>query len=261
MASAAFVTAAFTIIACSSFANLIFAGPLHPFVTQGIWMGLFTALVVGVIVALASSYPGVIAIPQDRVAPIFGLMAANMTAQMASASIQEKAFAVIAGIAIVSLVTGSCLFLLGHLRLGNLIRYIPYPVIGGFLAGSGWLLVRGAIRIMTGTSLTFAGVPSFFRPEVLAHWLPGVLFGSVLFFSFRRLRHPLTLPVMLFGLIGAFWLFLFLSKTSLAVARQHGWLPDFTSGQSPTIFSSFYILNLAPWHLMAKEWSIWLPSC
>src|SRR5580698_9156703 len=40
-----FVTASFTIIACGSFAALIFAGPLNSFVAQGIWIGLFTALV------------------------------------------------------------------------------------------------------------------------------------------------------------------------------------------------------------------------
>ena len=69
-ASASFVTAAFTIIASGSFAALIFTGALDSFIAQGIWIGLFTALVVGSIVAWTSSYAGAIAIPQDRVAPI-----------------------------------------------------------------------------------------------------------------------------------------------------------------------------------------------
>ena len=46
-ASAVLVTASFTIIACGSFAALIFNGPLGAFVARGIWIGLFTALVVG----------------------------------------------------------------------------------------------------------------------------------------------------------------------------------------------------------------------
>src|SRR6516165_12428710 len=97
-ACAALVTAAFTVIACSSFAALIFTGPLDKFVGQGIWIGLFTALVVGVVVALASSCPGVIAIPQDRVAPILALMAMSMVARMGTASPQEKCLAVMAAI-------------------------------------------------------------------------------------------------------------------------------------------------------------------
>ena len=33
---------------------------------------------------------------------------------------------------------------LGAFRLGGLMRFIPYPVIGGFLAGSGLLILVGA---------------------------------------------------------------------------------------------------------------------
>src|SRR5258708_28753210 len=69
-ASAGVVVAIFTILASASFAALIFAGPLEPYVSSGIYMALLTALVVGAVVALTSSCQGAIAIPQDRVAPI-----------------------------------------------------------------------------------------------------------------------------------------------------------------------------------------------
>jgi SulP family sulfate permease len=29
-------------------------------------------------------------------------------------------------------------------------RFIPYSVLGGFFAGTGWLLVLGGLRVMTG---------------------------------------------------------------------------------------------------------------
>ena len=67
---AAVVVAVFTIIASASFAALIFAAPLDSFVANGLWMALVTAVVVGLLVALTSSYAGAVAIPQDRVAPI-----------------------------------------------------------------------------------------------------------------------------------------------------------------------------------------------
>src|SRR5262249_24942740 len=158
---------------------LIFTGPLDNFVAQGIWIGLFTALVVGFIVSLTSSYAGAIAIPQDRVAPILALMAASIVARMPRAAPPQKCQAALTAIGVVSIVTGLFLLLLGRLRLGNLIRYIPYPVIGGFLAGSGWLLVRGAMRVMTGHALTFTAMPGLFQPAMLAQWVPGVLFGGL----------------------------------------------------------------------------------
>jgi len=33
----------------------------------------------------------------------------------------------------------------GHLRLGSLARFMPYPVIAGFLAATGYLLVMGGL--------------------------------------------------------------------------------------------------------------------
>ena len=40
--------------------------------------------------------------------------------------------------------------MLGTFRLGNLARFIPYPVVGGFLAGTGWLLIKGGLRVAVG---------------------------------------------------------------------------------------------------------------
>ena len=38
-------------------------------------------------------------------------------------------------------------------RLGALVRFTPHPVMGGFLAGSGWLLLIGGIGLTTGVPL------------------------------------------------------------------------------------------------------------
>ena len=46
--------------------------------------------------------------------------------------------------------TGVLLFGLGLARAGGAIRFIPYPVIGGFLGASGCLMVSGAGRVITG---------------------------------------------------------------------------------------------------------------
>jgi SulP family sulfate permease len=253
---ASVVTAVFTIIASGSFAALIFSGPLQPFIGQGIWIGLFTACVVGLIISLTSSFTGAIAIPQDRVAPILALMAGSMVARMGAASPQEKCLGVMAAIAVVSLTTGAFLFVLGRLKLGNLIRYIPYPVIGGFLAGSGWLLVRGSLRVMTGVTLSFGNLPQFLAPATLLQWLPGIIFGALLFWVLKRFRHPLTVPLMLFGAIALFYVVLRLSGISMDEARPRGWLPSFPSGNELTGVSPFFIINSAPWHLIAQEWSI-----
>ena len=53
-----------------------------------------------------------------------------------------------------TLITGVALYLLGVLKAGRWIRFVPYPVIAGFMAASGWLLASGGIRLATGTRLS-----------------------------------------------------------------------------------------------------------
>src|SRR5579859_3624551 len=127
---AGLVVAVFTTIAAASYAPLIFHGVLQPYTANGLWMALITAVLVGFLVAVTSSYHGAIAIPQDRVAPILAILAANVAAGMPTASPEQVCLVVVAAIILVTLITGFFLYSLGWLKLGNLIRYIPYPVIG-----------------------------------------------------------------------------------------------------------------------------------
>lgn len=106
---------------------------------------LFGAVAMGVIVALTSSFHSTVTAPQDAPTAIMALIAAGIVTSVGAGN--TSAFAtVVAAMAFTALATGLTLWLLGHYRLGNLIRFIPYPVVGGFLAGTGWVLLTGALR-------------------------------------------------------------------------------------------------------------------
>jgi hypothetical protein len=62
-----------------SFAALIFSEELTPFLGYGIGIALLSAVVIGIATTVGSSYPGTIAIPQNRTAPLLALMAAALT--------------------------------------------------------------------------------------------------------------------------------------------------------------------------------------
>jgi SulP family sulfate permease len=161
-------------------------------------------------------------------------------------------------IALVSLLTGLSLFLLGRLQLGKLIRYIPYPVIGGFLAGSGWLLVCGALRVMTGRAFNLENLARFLEAGAIQQWLPGVVFGGLLFFVLRRLRHPLMMPLILFAAIGLFYLVLAATGTPLTGARERGWLPNFPTSHGTTVLTNIHSLHQVPWQVLGHEWGIFV---
>ena len=214
------------LIASLSFGSLIFTGNLAFGMADGIDIALTSAAIIGLVVALRSSYAGTVAIPQDRTAPILALMAAQVVAALpAGASPAEKLSNVLVAIALTSALTGAILYLLGRYRLGNFTRFIPYPVVGGFLSGSGWLLVVGAFRVMTGQNLALGNLPVLFTPDSVKLWLPGVALGLALFLTLRRFRQSKLVPVILLGSMGVFWLVLWGYGISAREARTAGWLP------------------------------------
>ena len=206
-----------------SFGSLIFSGDLSPYLSAGIGFCLMGVVLIGGLEALLSGNPGMVAIPTVGSAVIVATMGAEIANELSGAP--EKIFpTVTASITIASLLTGGAFLALGWFRLGNLIRYIPYPVIGGFLAGTGWLVASGALKTMNGISLSLANMPRFAQSEALLRWLPGVLFGVILLLLVRRYKHYLITPLSILGAVILFYLVLWLSGTSLEQATQLGLL-------------------------------------
>jgi SulP family sulfate permease len=131
---------------------------------------------------------------------------------------------VLATMLFATLTTGLFLLAVGVFRLGGLARYIPYPVVGGFLAGTGWLLIRGSFEVVTGLPATLSGLSRLLEPEIIILWLPAVIVTLTLLIGLRKLRSFLTLPALLIGLLAAFYLVLWLTGTPLSTAREMGLL-------------------------------------
>ena len=208
-----------------SLAALIFSGILAPYVAQGIGFVLFGAFTILIIGALTSSIPGAMTIPQDTPAAILALIAAGVVGKMSgTATLEETYRTVIAAIIITTLLAGLIFILFGRFKLSGFARFIPYPVVGGFLAGTGWLLAKGAFSVMTDMPLTLKDFPGLFRTDILVHWLPGLIFGLALLLILRRSSHFLIIPGMLALGIGLFYLALALAGIPVSQAAQAGWL-------------------------------------
>jgi SulP family sulfate permease len=141
-----------TLIGATALAALIFSGELAGGLPIGIGILLFSAAAVGVVVGATSSYPGAVAQPQDGAAAILGLLALSVYAALPPAlPYEQKLVSVFVAIGVTTFITGLFFLALGGLRLGGLVRFVPYPVVGGFLAGSGWLFVKGSLTVMIGS--------------------------------------------------------------------------------------------------------------
>ena len=214
-----------------SLGSLIFSGELASFLPYGIGIALATAAIMLTVTALTSSVPGVMGSTQDTTSVILAVIAAALIGALSAARPQEKLATVLVAISITTLLAGLFLFALGAFRLGKLVRFIPYPVVGGFLAGTGWLLVQGSFGVMSDFSLTLANIPVLLRPDQLILWVPGVLLALALFFGLRRIHHLLAMPGILIGAIVVFYIALLVTGTSIQTAIGRGLLLGLASGQ------------------------------
>ena len=170
---------------------------LRGYTKQALTRDLMAGLIVG-IVALPMAIAFAIA---SGVSPEIGLVTAVLGGLIVSAlggsSVQiggpTGAFIIIvlgiigeygqSGLLIATLMAGILLLLMGALRLGSLIKFIPYPIILGFTAGIAVTIFTTQVNDLFGLELT--GLPKEFVPK----W--GVLLSSL------GLTH---LPTLLIGL-------------------------------------------------------------
>ena len=210
----------------TAFAALIFSGGLADSLSKGIGLMLVASMVIAILTARFSSLKGTVARLQDSAVAVLAVVAAAIVSEMpVSATVEEKFITVVVAIALSSLLTGALFLSLGQLKLGNLIRFIPYPVIGGFLAGSGLLLTFGAISLLVGVPVTgYFLLYHMMQIELWVKLLPGLLFAVFLLMTMRRRGHALVIPsFLMLGIVG-FYVFLGVTNTSIAMAAEQGWL-------------------------------------
>lgn len=139
-----------------SYGVLIFSGQeLRPYVSVGVHAALMAAWVVALVVALGSSFHFAIAGPDSNTTAILLVMASSVAAALAQRTSGEQiSTSVLMMLAVSAVLGGLLVSILGVLRCGRLVRFLPYPVAGGFLAGTAFLIVAGGFQVLAGVPLT-----------------------------------------------------------------------------------------------------------
>lgn len=207
-----------------SYALLIFSGPLAANLSYGIAATFIASAALGAVIALGSSLPFAIAAPESSTAAMTAILASSLIERMAATDPAAPVLGpVIVTFALASIVTGIVLCAFGVTRMGRTIRYVPYPVVGGFLGATGCLILLGAVRVITGHRLQFGSLGQFANAMTLYELAAACAMALVLYLTWHRSRTPFGLPLILIaGTIAAhivFWL-IGISSTE---AQAAGW--------------------------------------
>jgi hypothetical protein len=153
-------------------------------------------------------------------------------------------------LAIVTALTGLLLCGLGLARAGAAIRFVPYPVIGGFLGATGWLMISGAVRVITDHPLSFATLEALIEPHTLAKLAAGGAVALALYLALRRARSPFVLPGILLAGIAVAHLAFTLTGVTLAEARADGWTFKAPAAVGLTRTWDLTDLRMFPWRAL-----------
>ncbi len=231
---------------------LMFSGPISEGMGLGVGVVLLGGALLALAIALRSLLPNSIALVQETTVAILAAAIVTMTVQTAGDT-EVKIATAIGLIGVSSIITGLLFWLVGRLKLGGMVRFLPYPVIAGFLAGSGWLLVDGAASMLTDHGIGIGFLQALGQTEILWRILPAVALACAMFLLLGRFSHPATMPLIMIGAVAVFYIVLQVSGMSVETARALGYLPPVNSSGGIELPTPA-LLGKIDWWAVAMAW-------
>jgi sulfate permease, SulP family len=240
---AGLIIGAVEVVLAVAFAALVFGGDLVRNLGDGIGLYLVAAALTLGFLAWRAGSRGIVGSVQDAVPAVLAGVALTMGDRVSALAIEAQRggatdyerpdifLTVIGATLLVTVLCGVVFYTLGRFRAGNLVRFVPYPVVGGFLAGTGWLLFKGGIFVAGGVELRFrtfellrVSFELLVSPVTLKRWVPALAFGVILYIAVRLVKRPLVIPIVLgIGLV-VFAVGMLVTGSSIEAAKHGRWL-------------------------------------
>ncbi|HEX6399151.1 MAG TPA: SulP family inorganic anion transporter, partial [Actinomycetota bacterium] len=250
-----------------AFATVVFGrGSLVLRLPDGIGLYLGAAALTLGFLAWRSGPRGVVGTVQDAATVVLGLVAVAVSAKVADLDhVAQQGglkdyerpdifLTVVAATFLVTIACGVLFFVIGRFGLGGLVRFVPYPVVGGFLAGTGWLLFKNGVNSATGMQVHLSNVLQLFEFR-LTHLLPALAFGVVLLVAVRVVKRPLVIPAVIgIGLV-VFAIAMIAGGSSLEEVRADDWLLGPFETTRLWELQTHQALGGADWPSVFEQWA------
>jgi sulfate permease, SulP family len=242
-----------TVLGTVAFAAMIFSGHLAKVVPLAFLAFLAGTALSGLLIGLFSRFYCNLSGAQDEPAAILAIFAGGF----ASMGVTDHVSAISTMFAVIVLSTacfGLVLLLLGTLKWGRYTQLIPYPVVGGFLAGVGMMMLTATIEFLSGVTLNMHSLSQFFSWEISLRWLPSLIAASLLYWAMHRIRSVLLPPLGLICIVLLFYIVAGAGSFSLKFLRESGFL--FASIPVGGIFDAAKLVSLTriDWSVVLQAW-------
>ena len=245
-----FLIALVNISVAISVAALLFAQTDPRFMASGVAILLVGTLITGIGGTLLSGHRAVICSPRNGLVPVFAVMVSGIYLSFDSQYSIGAEATIIVAIMVTTLISGLFLLLLGQMKLGTLVRYIPYPVTGGFFAGIGFIFVQGGLTVAAGEAPELS---SLGEAEFIQLATPAVLLAVCLIIGKLFKDNRLSVPGILLLAMVIFYGGLMLGGVSTQEAAGTGLLPVIDSSGTLVPVYSFDYFSEVNWVAISQQ--------
>jgi SulP family sulfate permease len=231
-----------------SFAALMFPGELGSGIPVAIWAMLIGSCVGGLWIALMTSLPPIASGIDSPTGAVLVLLSAGVATEVLAAggSPQAAVHTVMLLFTVATLISGASLCALGFCRWGSYFRFVPYFVVGGFLATTGVFLIVGGLRLTATQVQDLSTMWATIEPAKVASALAIFV---VLWVLRRWVRWPFAVPAALIamcltGVVLLRWL-------GLSDPELRWYLPSLGNLSKWAPFEAFHTLSL-DWRMLLR---------
>ncbi len=222
---AALCTGILYLLGAYSFASLIFKGPISHYLAYGFNLIIISNIVGCLFGSRFSSLPSLMSLLQTSNLAIFALISASLVTNLSTPFLDSGAsdsfnpiYTIYMALILLCIFSGILLWLLGKFELGNLIRFVPYPVIVAFLAASGWILIAFSLELILGNAI-HALPKSLLNPQIIIQLLAAVILVITIMVLQKRFDQPFIMPMTYVIALVLFYLIAYLFDIPLESFR------------------------------------------
>ena len=154
---------------------------------------------------------------------------------------------------------GLVLILMGRFKLADIVSYLPFPVVGGYLGYIGYFCIEaGAALCISKPMVGIADWSQLFHFDEMVLFLPGLACGVVLTVVSRFVKSDAALPAAMVAIPASFYLLMLFEGWNLDDVRKGGWVGE----ESPPVLikSMLHLVNFnkVRWGMVTECVGTWL---